>query len=64
MEKKYQIKIKKPSNYLFLQKHFGCPELGENRIPKRLIDIFHFWIVFSFKQNSQFMLKMSIISYN
>ena len=33
IKKKYWIKFRKSSIILFLQKYFGCPELGENKAP-------------------------------
>ena len=33
IKKKYRIKFKNLSVILFLQKYFGCPELGKNRAP-------------------------------
>ena len=33
IKEKYRIKFKKSFHILFLQKHFGCLEVGENRAP-------------------------------
>ena len=42
IKKKYQIKFKKSSVILFLQKDFVCLELGENRAPLKT----HLYLLF------------------
>ena len=46
IKKKYWIKFKKLSVILFLEKDYGCLELGENRALQKLIYIFYFIIAF------------------